>query len=139
MSISSLAGKLHMKPGMRLLISTPPFDYLQKLEPLPEKVTISLKTDATYPFVQVFVTRLAQIASVVRKLEKHAGPHALVWIAYPKKTSDVKTDLTRDQLRKTMSAMGWRAVSIVAIDETWAALRFRPVAQMHARPRPRAA
>jgi hypothetical protein len=126
---SSLAKKLHIKPGMRVLIAAPPFDYLQKLAPLPESVEVSLKADITYPFVQVFVTRLSQIDSLARKLEKHAAPNALVWIAYPKKSSNLKSELSRDRLRETMSAKGWRAVSIVAIDEVWSALRFRPAAQ----------
>ena len=126
---SPLARKLHIKPGMRLLIAAPPFDYLQKLAPLPERVEVSLKADATYPFVQVFATRLSQIASLARKLEKHAAPNALVWIAYPKKSGNLESELSRDRLRETMSARGWRAVSIVAIDQVWSALRFRPAAQ----------
>jgi hypothetical protein len=52
----------------------------------------------------------------------------VAWIAYPKKTSGVETDMMRDR--------GWAAVtddidavSQVAVDDTSSALRFRPVAE----------
>ena len=79
-----------------------------------------------YPFVQVFATRLSEISRFAGKVSKHAAPNALVWVSYPKKTSKVAGDLSRDVVREAMSAVGWRAVSIVAIDEIWSALRFRP-------------
>jgi hypothetical protein len=88
-----------------------------------------------YPFVQVFATRLSEINGLAQRLSKHAAPNALVWISYPKKTAKLKGDLSRDVIRKAMSGEGWRAVSIVAIDEVWSALRFRPVGQVGSRVR----
>jgi hypothetical protein len=79
-----------------------------------------------YPFVQIFVTRLSEISKFARKLSKHAAPNALVWISYPKKTSKLAGNLSRDVIREAMNGAGWRAVSIIAIDEVWSALRFRP-------------
>ena len=86
-----------------------------------------------YPFVQVFATRLSEISRFARRLSKHAAPNALVWISYPKKTSKVAGNLSRDVIREAMSAAGWRSVSIVAIDEVWSALRFRPAGQIGSR------
>jgi hypothetical protein len=86
-----------------------------------------------YPFVQVFATRLSEITRFAKRLSKHAAPNALVWISYPKKTSKVEGDLSRDVIREAMSAAGWRAVSIVAIDEVWSALRFRAIGQVGSR------
>lgn len=39
----------------------------------------------------------------------------------------------RDVIREAMNGVGWRAVSIVAIDEVWSALRFRPTGQVRPR------
>ena len=121
-----VARKLGMNPGMRALIIGPPPDYLKMLAPLPDGLTVSSKSSGVYPFVQVFVTRLAEIADIGKRLTKHAGPNALVWISYPKKGSKREGNLSRDVIREAMKEAGWRAVSIVAIDETWSALRFRP-------------
>jgi hypothetical protein len=129
--------KLGMNPGMRALIIAPPPEYLRLLAPLPDGLTVSSRADGTYPFVQIFVTRLSDINKVARRLAKHAARNALVWISYPKKTSRTNSDLSRDLIREAMSGAGWRAVSIVAIDEVWSALRFRPVGQVGSRSHPR--
>jgi len=130
---NSLARKLGMNPGMRALIIAPPFGYLKLLTPLPAGLTVSSSADGTYPFVQVFATRLSEIRKLSQRLSKHAAPHALVWIAYPKQTAKTGSDLNCDIIREEMSGTGWQAVSIVAIDEVWSALRFRPAGQVGSR------
>jgi hypothetical protein len=125
--------KLGMNPGMRALIIAPPPGYLKLLAPLPDGLTVSSRAAGNYPFVQVFATRLSEISRFARRLSKHAAQNALLWISYPKKTSKVQGTLSRDVIREAMSAAGWRAVSIVAIDEVWSALRFRPVIQVGSR------
>jgi hypothetical protein len=130
-----VARKLGMNPGMRALIISPPAGYLKLLAPLPDGLTVSSRSGGMYPFVQVFATRLSEINRLAQRLSQHAAPNALVWISYPKKTAKLKGDLSRDVIRKAMSGEGWRAVSIVAIDEVWSALRFRPVGQVGSRVR----
>jgi hypothetical protein len=128
-----VARKLGMNPGMRALIIAPPPDYSNLLAPLPDGLRISSRATGMYGFIQVFATRLSEIRRFTRRLSKHAAPNALVWISYPKKTSKVEGDLSRDIIREAMSSAGWRAVSIVAIDEVWSALRFRPAGQVGSR------
>jgi len=125
--------KLGMNPGVRALIIAPPRGYLKLLAPLSDSLTVSSRAAGNYSFVQVFVTRLSETSRFVRRLSKHAAQNALVWISYPKKTSKVKGTLSRDVIREAMSAAGWRAVSIVAIDRVWSALRFRPAGQVGSR------
>jgi hypothetical protein len=128
-----VARKLGMNPGMRALIIAPPPGYLKLLAPLPDGLTVSSRAGGMYPFVQVFATRLSEISRIAQKLSKHAAPNALVWISYPKKSSKTGGDLSRDLIREAMSVTGWRTVSIVAIDEVWSALRFRPAGQVGSR------
>jgi hypothetical protein len=128
-----VARKLGMNPGMRGLIIAPPPGYLKLLRPVPDGLTVSSRAHGMYPFVQVFATRLSDIRKFTQRLSKHAAPNALVWISYPKKTSKTDSDLSRDLIREVMSGTGWRAVSIVAIDEVWSALRFRPAGQVGSR------
>jgi hypothetical protein len=123
--MNPVARKLGMNPGMRALIIDPPPGYLKLLAPFPNNLTVSSRPDGMYSFVQVFATRLSEISRFAQRLSKHAAPNALVWISYPKKTSRTDTDLSRDVIREAMSDSGWRAVSIVAINEVWSALRFR--------------
>ena len=82
------------------------------------------------PAVLLFVTMLAEAeknAPVVVRMVKENGR---VWIAYPKGGSGVKTDVNRDKLWLVVRAQGWRPVRLVALDEVWSAMRFRPEAQV---------
>jgi len=87
----------------------------------------------THQFVQLFATHSSEIKKSARKLLKHAAAGALVWISYPKKTSGVASDLSREAVCEAMSGTGWRAVAIVALDEVWPALRFRPATKVRFR------
>jgi hypothetical protein len=124
--VNPLAKKLGIKPGMQALILSPPPGYLDSLDPLPEGVEVSAQAKGSYPFIQFFATRRAEVVKTMPKLLKLAAPGAVVWITYPKKTSGMESDLSREILWEAMAPTGWRAVSAVAIDSVWSGLRFRP-------------
>jgi hypothetical protein len=130
MTINPIAKKLGMKPGMCALVVGAPPGYLKLLAPLPEGVVVSDVINSTHKFVQFFATRASEIKKSAPRLLKHAAAGALVWIAYPKKTSGVASDLSRESVCEAMSGTGWHAVAIVAIDEVWSALRFRPATEV---------
>jgi hypothetical protein len=54
-------------------------------------------------------------------------PDSVLWFAYPKGTSKVKTDINRDTIRVTSEGFGITTVTAISIDDTWSGLRFRPV------------
>ena len=133
MTISPVAKKLWLRPGMRALIVGSPPGYLKLLAPLPHGVSVSHVANGAHSFVQFFATRASELRKSGRKLLKHAAVGALVWIAYPKKTSGVASDLSREAVRDAMRDTGWRPVAIVSIDEVWSALRFRPINDVKSR------
>ncbi len=49
----------------------------------------------------------------------------LLWFAYPKKSSGIKTDLSRDQGWEVLDSMGLRPVRMISMDDTWSVFRFR--------------
>lgn len=52
---------------------------------------------------------------------------AIVWVAYPKLTSPLATDLSRDVIRGLAPGFGLDTVSQIAIDDDWSALRLKRV------------
>jgi hypothetical protein len=130
---SPVAKKLGMNAGMRALIIGAPAGYVKALGSPAGGLSVSSGGGGMYPFVQVFATRLSEIRDFAKKLPKHAGPNALVWISYPKKTPRGDGELSRDVIREAMIGTGWQAVLIVAIDEVWSALRFRPAGEVGSR------
>jgi len=133
MKINPTVKKLGLKPGMRALVIAAPSGYLKSLAPLPEGVVISEAMGGTHEFVQFFATRKSDIEKSAPKLLKTVVPGALVWITYPKKTSGVESDLSREAVWAAMEGTGWRPVSQIAIDEIWSALRFRPTEDVKSR------
>ncbi|MEI7525795.1 MAG: hypothetical protein WCJ95_15745 [Mariniphaga sp.] len=51
---------------------------------------------------------------------------SILWFAYPKGSSGVKTDINRDIMRAAAPEFGITTVAAISINETWSALRFRP-------------
>jgi hypothetical protein len=58
------------------------------------------------------------------KLIEPLGPAGAVWVAWPKRTSGVATDITEDVLRAELLKTGWVDNKVCAIDDTWSGLRF---------------
>lgn len=54
-------------------------------------------------------------------------PDSILWLAYQKGTSKIKTDLNRDIIRETAEQYGIKTVTAISIDDIWSALRFRPI------------
>jgi hypothetical protein len=48
----------------------------------------------------------------------------VVWVAWPKRSSGVPTDLTEDTFREDLLPTGWVDVKVCAIDETWSGLKM---------------
>ncbi len=87
----------------------------------------SNRIDSTKPgFTLLFVRTRAEAEARFKPTAEAIEPDSLLWVAYPKGSSKVKTDINRDSLWKLTEPHGYRPVSQVSIDETWSALRFRP-------------
>jgi hypothetical protein len=78
-------------------------------------------------FVQLFVRDSAELAQHAPAALAAIKPDGVLWIAYPKQSAKVKTDITRDRGWEPVIAAGLRPVTQIAVDETWSALRWRPI------------
>src|SRR6266849_2029318 len=126
MAESSLVKKLGIKPGQKMLILNAPEDYIHLLGTLPDGAEVKTKAAGTFDFVQAFMYNKADVESYAAVAMRVLKPGGLLWFTYPKKTSSIKTDITRDIVWEEVIKSGIRPVTQIAIDETWSALRFRP-------------
>lgn len=132
---SLLVKKLLLKPGYSLLILNAPDGYLQMLNPLPEGVEIQTQVEAqkTFDFVQVFVHNKADVDSYTPTVIQATRTGGLLWLAFSKKSSKIKTDISRDSGWESLNAAGWQGVTLISLDDTWSAFRARPVSESKAR------
>ena len=66
-------------------------------------------------------------ATIRAALDAHLadlGSRPVFWVLYPKGN---RADINRDSLWRLIAPHGLRPITQVAIDETWSALRFRPL------------
>lgn len=133
MRVSELARKLGIRPGSRILILNPPHGYKSMLEPLPKGAQMMLGGAGPFDVVQCFVASRAELEARAPNALNAAGPGAFVWLCYPKKSSKVKTDISRDVGWEPVRAAGWEGASRLSIDETWSAVRFHPAGEARRR------
>ncbi len=123
---TSVAGKLRIKPGYTLLTLHAPADFKKGLTGLPAGVKI---TDSGKQYNQVhwFVQHRAQLEKEMSRVMKLVKPEVTVWVYYPKGTSKIQTDLTRDKGWDCLLAEGDKLtwISLISFNDTWSVFGFR--------------
>ena len=130
---STLAKKLKLKPGQRVALIGAPEGYLKALSPLPEGVVVSEKLSGKFDWMQVFVKSQAEIDKLAPRVVKALKPESLLWISFPKGTSKIQTDLTRDKGWDALHGSNLKWVNLVSVDDTWSAFALRPYREGEAR------
>jgi hypothetical protein len=119
-----LPRKLGIKEGHRVAVVSPPAGFADTLGDLPDGVEVRRTARGRNDVLLFFVTRQAELArrfpSFARSIEWDGG----LWVAWPKKTSGVATDLGFDQVQEVGLRCGLVDNKVAAIDETWSGLRF---------------
>jgi len=77
--------------------------------------------------VLLFAPNRKTLDAKLPKLLAKTALAAILWIAYPKLTSPLAGDLSRDTLRELGPDFGLDTVSQIAVDDDWSALRFKRV------------
>lgn len=75
-------------------------------------------------FILAFYITKHDLEKEVSSLKNSLEEDGLLWTAYPKGKA-LKTDLNRDILREFMKEYTFEGVSIISLDDTWSAMRFK--------------
>jgi len=119
-----LAKKLGIKPDHVVALLGAPAGFERTLDGLPTGVRFTARAAGSPDLVVWFATSRravdGRIADVARLITDGRG----LWVAWPKKASGVKTDLTEDVVRGAGLAHGLVDYKVCAIDATWSGLKF---------------
>ena len=124
------AKKLRIKENNSLLILNKPHSPVAYLNDLPEGVRVSESIDTepgSFDVIHIFVSSKPELDRLIPPAVKVLKKGGLLWVSYPKKSSGISTDITRDNGWNILKTIGWHGVSMVSIDETWTAFRIRPI------------
>ena len=133
-SSTPLAKKLGIKDGSRIAVINEPENFQAELGELPDGVEFIKRLTNSLDIIIFFVLSERELARNFAKLAQNITANGMIWIAWPKKSSGVKTDLTFEPVQRIGLDAGLVDVKICAIDETWSGLKF--VYRLKDRPRP---
>ncbi len=121
-----LPRKLGIKEGFRVALVGAAEGFGPELEPLPDGVHLMrrLPAGAEVDLALLFVTSRHQLATRFPALAPHLPPAGALWVAWPKRSSGVATDLTEDVLRDVCLPLGWVDTKVCAVTDVWSGLKF---------------
>ena len=126
MTISPLATKLKLKAGQKAAVVGAPAEYLKGLYPLPEGVQLSDSLDGKYDWLQVFVRNEIELVAILPHMLASLKLESLVWLTFPKGSSKIQTDLTRDKGWDSLRGANLKWINLVSVNDTWSAFSLRP-------------
>jgi hypothetical protein len=117
-----LVDKLGIKPAARLQLVSEPKGFAGLLGGLPEGARVASR--GTLDFAMLFVKSRSDMQKRFARLRDRLESNGMLWVAWPKKTSGVETDLTEGIVREFGLGSGLVDVKVCAVDDTWSGLKF---------------
>jgi hypothetical protein len=99
----------------------------------PSEVNLGLSDSkrAEADYAIAFVNNCVDVRRLAKPVSETLKEDGILWFCYPKKSSGVESDISRDGGWEPLSAMGYRGVRQVSIDSVWSAIRFREKRLVH--------
>ena len=119
-----LAKKLGIKDGFRIVLLDVPGDVRAELRGALEKCRIVKLVRGALDFVFLFAKSRAGLERKVMTAARALAPAGMLWIAWPKKSSGVSTDLDGNIVRETGLGAGLVDIKVCAVTDVWSGLKF---------------
>ena len=113
--------KLGIKDGSSVALVRKPADVTIDLPPGAQRLSRPAEdTDV----IVVFDTKLAGLTKAFPALKAKLAPDGRLWVAYPKKSSKIATDVTFENVQSLGLDAGLVDNKSCAIDDDWSGVRF---------------
>lgn len=120
-----LIDKLKVKPGMVAVINSPK-EILAEFKTYKPAASIPAGAKGKFDFVLLFATKSKEVEAAWKRIIPALKEDAVLWMAYPKKTSGIESDLTVMSGGLSISAGSpWQPVAMASIDDTWTGTRYK--------------
>jgi hypothetical protein len=119
-----LAKKLGIKAGDRVALLNAPAGFVEELGPLPEGASVVPRLRPPLNLILFFAANMKELAEEFARLKARLVPEGMLWVAWPKKSSGVATDLSFEGVQRFGLESGLVDTKVCAIDEVWSGLRF---------------
>ena len=119
-----LVRKLGIKPAARLALIGAPDGFDETLGELPAQVAVRRSARGGFDVGVAFFSQRRALQRRLPALKDGLAPAGGLWIAWPKRSSGVDTDLSETVVRELGLAAGLVDNKVCAIDQVWSGLRF---------------
>jgi hypothetical protein len=120
---SALAKKLKLKHDLKAAVINAPEDYVETLR---HNTALSPTLRGKFDWIQIFVRNKAELDELAPKAARALRPDSMLWISFPKGSSRIQTDLTRDRGWESLQSLDLKWITLVSVNETWSAFALRP-------------
>ena len=130
-SFQNILEKLQLKEEKNILIQGLPSSVEKQFAKLSynKNLTPLLKT-IKIDFALIFAINQLQLNNILKEVFSALHTESKLWIAYPKTTSKIVSDLNRDASWEILSKNDYEAVRQVTLDHVWIAMRFKKLDQI---------
>jgi hypothetical protein len=119
-----LPRKLGIKPEARLGLIRAPDEFDGVLGELPPGVVVRRRLQGSFDVIVAFFVERSELERRLPACRDALTPAGGLWLAWPKRSSGVATDLGEGMVRDLGVAAGLVDNKVCAIDDTWSGLRF---------------
>ena len=119
-----LPKKLGIKPGFRVALDSAPPEVKAELKPALADCELVPGMKKPVDFLMIFTKSKQDLTDGFAHLSKQITPAGMFWVAWPKKSSGVATDLNENIVREIGLAAGLVDVKVCAVTEVWSGLKF---------------
>jgi hypothetical protein len=120
MSDTPIAEKLQIKGTRTACVIGAPASLRDRIAP-----GVIERPQARADVLLAFAQDSARLSELLAAGTKTWRGDAIVWVAYPKRTSALDSDLHRERVRELAASQGWDTVSQIALDADWSAMRLK--------------
>jgi len=119
-----LAKKLSLKDGMRVWLDGMPDSVRDEIGSNGLQLKLLNAPETPIDSAHIFVIQRADLEAKLRQLLPLLDRSGMIWVSWPKKASNVPTDITEDVIRDVALPMGLVDVKVCAVDSIWSGLKL---------------
>jgi hypothetical protein len=122
----TILDKLNLKNDKNILIQGLPSSIEKQFSKVSfaKNLTPLLKT-RKIDFALIFAVSESQLNTILVDIMPALKEETKLWVAHPKLTSKISTDLNRDSSWNKLNELGYETIELVSLDHVWQAFNFK--------------
>ena len=101
-----------------------PISYESLFSEIPKNLNFKKRISKELDFIHLFVTYKKDLEKAYIACHDALAQNGILWISWPKGSSDITTDINRDYIREYVLENGLVDVKVCSVNDDWSALKF---------------